>query len=113
MVRQRCETLDNILLSEFDHFSRNMVEDFEGMMGRFLQEQANFHRQVGIRYVLYGVCVCRESMRILQNLIRKFVLMKKSVCIVESSLLIKENILSNGTFSGKPNSMNVHDLLSG
>lgn len=46
MVRKHCDTLNNILLSEFDHFSRNMIQDFEGMMEGFLHEQANFHRQV-------------------------------------------------------------------
>ena len=46
MVRKHCDTLNNILLSEFDHFSKNMVQDFEGMIEGFLQEQANFHRQV-------------------------------------------------------------------
>ena len=46
MVRTQCDTLNNILLSEFDHFSDKMVQDFETMMESFLQEQANFHRQV-------------------------------------------------------------------
>ena len=46
MVRQHCETLNNILLSEFDHFSQKVVEDFERMMENFLREQANYHRQV-------------------------------------------------------------------
>ena len=55
LVRQHCETLNNILLSEFDHFSRKVVEDFEGMMENFLREQANYHRQVIHYRSLYWV----------------------------------------------------------
>ena len=51
-MRQHCDTLDNILLSEFDHFSGNMVQDFEDMVESFLQEQANFHKQVQYLHVI-------------------------------------------------------------
>ena len=45
-VRQNCETLNNVLLAEFDYFSRVMVDDFENMMLQFLRRQAEFHKQV-------------------------------------------------------------------
>ena len=49
-VRQNCETLNNILLAEFDYFSNNLVEDFEAMMLRFLLRQGDFYRKV---YVVF------------------------------------------------------------
>ncbi len=45
-VRQNCETLNNVLLAEFDYFSNMVVEDFQAMMINFLKQQADFHRQV-------------------------------------------------------------------
>ena len=48
-MRQNCETLNNVLLAEFDYFSRVMVDDFENMMLQFLQQQAEFHKQVSYR----------------------------------------------------------------
>jgi len=45
-IRQHCETLNNILLAEFDNFSLNMVQDFENMMERLLRQQVKFHSQV-------------------------------------------------------------------
>ena len=51
-VRQNCETLNNILLAEFDYFSNHLVEDFEAMIQRFLAQQANYHRQV------FGIHTC-------------------------------------------------------
>ena len=45
-MRQNCETLNNVLLAEFDYFSRVMVDDFENMMLQFLRQQAEFHKQV-------------------------------------------------------------------
>lgn len=45
-MRQNCETLNNVLLAEFDYFSRVMVDDFENMMLQFLRRQAEFHKQV-------------------------------------------------------------------
>lgn len=47
-MRQNCETLNNVLLAEFDYFSRVMVDDFENMMARFLRQQADFHRHVSV-----------------------------------------------------------------
>ena len=47
-VRQNCETLNNVLLAEFDYFSRVMVDDFESMMAQFLRQQADFHRHVSV-----------------------------------------------------------------
>lgn len=47
-MRQNCETLNNVLLAEFDYFSRVMVDDFENMMLQFLQQQTEFHKQVSI-----------------------------------------------------------------
>lgn len=45
-MRQNCETLNNVLLAEFDYFSNALVEDFQAMMVGFLKQQADFHRQV-------------------------------------------------------------------
>ena len=45
-ARRNCETLNNILLAEFDFFSNNLVDDFEAMMQRFLRRQADFHKKV-------------------------------------------------------------------
>lgn len=47
-MRQNCETLNNVLLAEFDYFSRVMVDDFESMMAQFLRQQADFHRHVSV-----------------------------------------------------------------
>ena len=51
-MRQNCETLNNILLAEFDYFSEVMVDDFEEMMSSFLLEQANLHRQARLTNTL-------------------------------------------------------------
>jgi hypothetical protein len=45
-VRQNCETLNNILLSEFDYFSNHLVNDFPAMIQRLLLQQSNFHRKM-------------------------------------------------------------------
>ena len=52
-VRQNCETLNNILLSEFDYFSNHLVNDFPAMIQRLLLQQSNFHRKV---YYIYYRC---------------------------------------------------------
>ena len=61
-MRQNCETLNNILLAEFDYFSNHLVEDFQAMMQRFLLRQVDFHKQVYIHVPLSlcigTVCVC-------------------------------------------------------
>ena len=45
-MRQHCETLNNILLAEFDHFSTTLESDTRTMIGNFLKQQAEFHRNV-------------------------------------------------------------------
>lgn len=47
-IRQHCDTLNNILLAEFDYFSKTMIDDFELMTVRLLKQQADFHRRVRI-----------------------------------------------------------------
>ena len=45
-IRQHCDTLSNVLLAEFDYFSKAMINDFELMTARLLKQQADFHRRV-------------------------------------------------------------------
>ncbi len=45
-MRQHCETLNNIVLAEFDYYSKTMVNDFETIILNLLKEQATYHRQV-------------------------------------------------------------------
>ena len=45
-MRQDCETLNNILLSELDYFSTVMVEDFQSVLLKLLKEQAEYHKKV-------------------------------------------------------------------
>ena len=45
-MRQHCETLNNIILAEFDYFSNALITDFENIVLNLLKEQAIFHRQV-------------------------------------------------------------------
>ena len=45
-VRQQCETLNNIVLAEFDYFSGVRVGDLQTLILTLLQSQANYHRMV-------------------------------------------------------------------
>jgi sorting nexin-9/18/33 len=45
-VRQDCETLNNILLSEFDYFSEVMIEDIQNLILNLLKQQAEYHRKL-------------------------------------------------------------------
>ena len=45
-VRQDCETLNNILLAEFDYFSEQMTEDLHKLVMSLLKEEADYHRKV-------------------------------------------------------------------
>ncbi|XP_003384967.1 PREDICTED: uncharacterized protein LOC100640359 [Amphimedon queenslandica] len=45
-MRQDCETLNNILLSELDYFSTVMVEDFQSVLLKLLKEQAEYHKNL-------------------------------------------------------------------
>ena len=45
-MRQDCETLNNILLSELDYFSTVMLEDFQSVLLKLLKEQADHHKKV-------------------------------------------------------------------
>ena len=47
-IRLHCDTLNNILLAEFDYFSKTMIDDFELMTARLLKQQADFHRRVRV-----------------------------------------------------------------
>lgn len=47
-MRQECETLNNILLSELDYFSCLMIEDFQGIFLKLLKSQADYHRKVHV-----------------------------------------------------------------
>lgn len=66
-IRQHCETLNNIILAEFDYFSNTMVGDFENIILNLLKEQAIFHKQVSqcaltVPGAVTPYCVCLISM---------------------------------------------------
>ena len=54
-IRQHCDTLNNILLAEFDYFSKTMIDDFELMTARLLKQQADFHGRV--RIILMDIAI--------------------------------------------------------
>ena len=45
-MRQDCETLNNVLLSEFDYFSESMLDDLETVMLSLLKSQADHYHKV-------------------------------------------------------------------
>ena len=45
-MRQQCETLNNIILSEFDYFNGAMLEDFQSIVLTLLKNQADYHKKV-------------------------------------------------------------------
>ena len=45
-MRQQCDTLNNIVLAEFDYFSGNMVGDLQSLVLSMLRSQAEYHRKV-------------------------------------------------------------------
>ena len=60
-IRQHCDTLNNILLAEFDYFSKTMIDDFELMTARLLKQQADFHRKVSCSCSYMYMYVCTSS----------------------------------------------------
>ena len=74
-MRQHCETLNNIILAEFDYYSNTMINDFETIILYLLKEQATYHRQVhtfpvllsslvlnGVRLILLQVAKSWDSL---------------------------------------------------
>ena len=45
-MRQDCETLNNILLAEFDYFSQQMTEDLRKLILSLMKEEAEYHKKV-------------------------------------------------------------------
>ena len=60
-IRQHCDTLNNILLAEFDYFSKTMIDDFELMTARLLKQQADFHRRVRCIYMYTYLAINKKK----------------------------------------------------